>query len=161
MASVVILLGSNMGNPMNQLQTAKQKLVAALGHLEKESSVYKTQAWGNTEQADFYNQVIVINTALTAQQCITLILKIELIMGRIRKEKWAERLIDIDILFYDGQILTEENLIIPHPYLQNRRFTLVPLCEIMPEFVHPILHKTMHTLLIDCKDDLGVIKINT
>ena len=149
---VVLLLGSNMGDSQACLKTAILHIEKRLSPITMASSVYKTAAWGKTNQADFYNQVIAITCNQTASEVLTIILDIEKIMGRERTEKWAERVIDIDILFYGNDIIESPNLKVPHPYLHVRRFTLVPLCEILPQFVHPLFNKTIDTLLDNCSD---------
>ncbi len=120
--------------------------------------MYATAAWGNTHQPDFLNQVIVVETALTAQTCMKIILQIEKDMGRKRTVKNAPRIIDIDILFFDKQIIKEKNLIVPHPEIQNRRFVLIPLNELVPNFIHPVLQQNIHQLLTNCSDKLNVKK---
>jgi 2-amino-4-hydroxy-6-hydroxymethyldihydropteridine diphosphokinase len=116
------------------------------------SSLFKTAAWGKVNQADFYNQVVAIKSSLTPEEILTITLDIEMQMGRERIEKWAERVIDIDILFYGNDIIDNPNLKVPHPYLHVRRFTLIPLQEILPQFVHPVFNKTIDTLLDNCSD---------
>ncbi len=149
---VVLLLGSNMGNSLACLKTAILHIEQRLSTILLASSVYKTAAWGKTNQADFYNQVVVIKCDEPAEEVLDICLEIEKQMGRERTEKWAERVIDIDILFYGNAIIDEPNLKVPHPYLHVRRFTLVPLKEILPQFVHPVFNKTIDTLLNNCSD---------
>jgi 2-amino-4-hydroxy-6-hydroxymethyldihydropteridine diphosphokinase len=108
-----------------------QQLVAPV---TKTSAVYETQSWGKTDQPDYFNQVITLQTNLAAQDVLNKILDIELLMGRKREEKWGSRIIDIDILFYGDAVINEPGLIVPHPELHNRRFTLEPLAEIAPDF---------------------------
>ncbi|MDZ7608724.1 MAG: 2-amino-4-hydroxy-6-hydroxymethyldihydropteridine diphosphokinase [Cyclobacteriaceae bacterium] len=107
--------------------------------LSSASSVYKTKAWGIENQPDFLNQVLEVESDLYPLEILDCILGIEESLGRVRDIKWSSRVIDIDILYYGSEIVTEPKLTIPHPQIQNRNFTLVPLCEIAPEFVHPIL----------------------
>ena len=148
MFNVFLLLGSNLGRRELSLQKAIAYIGQEVGSVVKQSSVYETQAWGKTDQPDYLNQVIIVKTNLTPREVLKSILQIELNMGRERKEKWGERIIDIDILFYEDMIVNEADLVIPHPELQNRRFTLAPLAQIAPDWVHPVLNKTMFTLLI-------------
>jgi len=120
--------------------------------------LYSTAAWGNTQQPDFLNQVIVVQTKLTAQQTIQTILSIEKKMGRVRTVKNAPRIIDIDILFFNKDIIKEKNLEVPHPHIPNRRFVLIPLNELSPNLKHPVFQQSVHYLLENCKDPLNVKK---
>jgi len=153
-----LLIGGNLGNREEYLQTAEELILKHCGTLLKKSAVYETAAWGNTNQPAFLNQVLMIKTELNARQLIRRILKIEKSMGRIRQEKGGPRLIDIDILFYNKEIFNLRFLTIPHPEIQNRRFVLQPLADIEPELVHPILKKTISDLLLQCIDKLPVNK---
>lgn len=159
MFSVFLLLGSNLGHRQLLLQEAVAGIGHNVGTIVKQSSVYETQAWGKTNQPDYLNQVVIVKTNLTPREVLKSILQIELNMGRERKEKWGERIIDIDILFYEDMILTETDLIIPHPELQNRRFTLAPLAQIAPDWVHPVLNKSMFALNFALQDCLIVKKL--
>ncbi|MEP7258988.1 MAG: 2-amino-4-hydroxy-6-hydroxymethyldihydropteridine diphosphokinase, partial [Flavitalea sp.] len=123
------------------------------------SSIYETQAWGKTDQGDFLNQAIMIETSLSAQALLKETLAIETFMGRSRTDKYAPRTIDIDILFFNHQVIDEPGLIIPHPEIQNRRFVLEPMKEIAPALIHPKLYKTILELLAECPDSLHVKKI--
>jgi 2-amino-4-hydroxy-6-hydroxymethyldihydropteridine diphosphokinase len=154
-----ILLGSNIGNSHEQLLHAQKNIVADIGKIIASSSLYSTAAWGNTNQPDFLNQVLIIETDLTASKLLQSVLNIEKNMGRVRTIKNAPRIIDIDILFFNNDVLKLKNLTVPHPEIQNRRFVLTPLVELSPNFVHPSLKKTIHQLLIACKDPLNVQKI--
>jgi 2-amino-4-hydroxy-6-hydroxymethyldihydropteridine diphosphokinase len=149
---VVLLLGSNMGDSLACLKTAIHHIENRLSPIIMASSLYKTAAWGKVNQADFYNQVVAIKSSLTPEEILTITLDIEMQMGRERIEKWAERVIDIDILFYGNDIIDNPNLKVPHPYLHVRRFTLIPLQEILPQFVHPVFNKTIDRLLDNCSD---------
>lgn len=156
---VFLLTGSNVGDSSALLNEAKLAIKKQVGEIEAASHLYKTAPWGNTNQQDFLNQVLAVNTNLSAYDVLKTILNIELSMGRIREEKWAPRTIDIDILFFNTEIIQQENLIVPHPLLHQRRFTLVPLAEIAPDYVHPTLHQTNTQLLQQCPDDSIVEKL--
>ncbi len=156
---IVLLLGSNMGNSLQHLLTAKQHLQSKTESHILSSSIYKTQAWGNTQQADFLNIVLVFKSNIPAKDILNICLDIEKKMGRTRTNKWAERIIDIDILFYDNEIIDEQNLKIPHPYLHVRLFTLEPLNELLPNFIHPIFNNTIAQLLANCSDASKVEKL--
>lgn len=156
---IYLLLGSNMGDKRLQLVTTIQKICRTCEIL-KQSSIYETAAWGNTNQPSFYNQVIQIATSFDPIYLLSILLKIEEEMGRVREDKWGQRIIDIDILYYDDRIIETDNLSIPHSEIQNRRFTLVPLVEIAAEYQHPILKKNQKELMDDCEDDLAVFLID-
>ncbi len=154
-----ILTGGNLGNKIANLKKAAQILQNEVGQIVKSSSIYKTAAWGNRDQPDFYNQVHLIKTSLAANQLMETILQIEEAMGRIRTQKNAARIIDIDILFYNNEIINDPGLTIPHPEIPNRRFVLAPLNEIAPGFVHPSLAKKITELLNASSDTLKVTRV--
>lgn len=159
MEGVYILLGSNEGNRTERLHLAIQEIEKLCGPLVRQSALYETAAWGLEDQPDFLNQAIYIHTALSPQTLLQQTLSIEKSMGRLRVVKWGQRTIDIDIIFYGDQIVQENNLVIPHPMMQERRFVLTPLNEIASSFVHPVLHKTVSILLEECPDKLEVRRI--
>jgi 2-amino-4-hydroxy-6-hydroxymethyldihydropteridine diphosphokinase len=154
-----LLLGSNMGNSKIQFLLAHQHIEKNIGKILEVSSLYTTAAWGNENQPDFLNQIIVVRTSQGAKTLLKRILLIEEMMGRVRSIKNAPRNIDIDIIFFNNDVIDTKKLIVPHPEIQNRRFVLVPLVELSPTFVHPRLQKTVTELLNNCKDDLNVQKI--
>lgn len=151
-----LLLGSNQSNPYNQLRRAGIALCQEAGQIISVSGVYQSAAWGMTRQSDFLNQVISIEAEFNPYEMLDCIQKIEKNMGRKRTTKWGPRIIDIDILYAENEVIQTEHLIIPHPEIPNRRFTLVPLCELSPDFVHPVLSKSNQQLLEICKDLLPV-----
>jgi 2-amino-4-hydroxy-6-hydroxymethyldihydropteridine diphosphokinase len=158
---VYLLTGSNMGQPQHMLEEAKLAIEAqGLGKVVNESAVYQTEAWGMHNQPDFLNQVLKLETSLASQKLLQQLLAIELQMGRKRLEKNGPRVIDIDVLFYDDAVISEPDLTVPHPLLQNRRFVLVPLDEIAPTLLHPVLKKTVSQLLNECSDPLHVNKFS-
>jgi 2-amino-4-hydroxy-6-hydroxymethyldihydropteridine diphosphokinase len=159
MNKTYLLLGSNMGNSQLQLTKAIKNISRQIGKIVRQSKLYVTAAWGNTNQPDFLNQVIVVETELTSIQTIQTIFGIEEKMGRVRTIKNAPRVIDIDILYFNKEIIDSKLLIVPHPEIQNRRFVLIPLNEISPNFIHPVFVKSNHQLLTDCTDELNVKKI--
>ena len=158
MNKIYLLLGSNQQNPQKQLLLSQKLIAKKIGPIKRKSSIYQTAAWGNTYQPDFLNQVIIVETKLPAQQTMQIILQIEKKMGRLRTVKNAPRIIDIDILFFNKEIINEKKLTVPHPQLQNRRFVLVPLNELSPNLKHPVIKKTIHQLFIHCPDKLNVKK---
>ena len=158
MNKVYFLLGSNIGKSEEQLRSAIIHIEKKVGKIVAASAIYQTEAWGKTDQPDFLNQVVIAETNLPAEETLSAILSIEEKMGRVRTEKNAPRIIDIDILFYNEAIIREPHFIVPHPEIQNRMFVLVPLNELSPDYIHPFLHKTIHQLLKECKDVLNVKK---
>jgi 2-amino-4-hydroxy-6-hydroxymethyldihydropteridine diphosphokinase len=148
-----------VGDSSALLKEAKLAIQKKVGEIEAASHLYKTAPWGNTNQQDFLNQVLAVNTILSATDVLKIILNIELQMGRTREKKWAPRTIDIDILFFNNDFIQEDNLIVPHPLLHQRRFTLVPLAEIAPNYSHPLLHQSIFNILQHCNDDSVVEKL--
>ena len=159
MNKTYLLLGSNMGNSRYQLAIAQKNIKKSIGKIIRQSNLYQTAAWGKTDQPDFINQVVVVETKLTAAETMNTILSIEKNMGRIRTSKNAPRIIDIDILFFNKDIIKTKMLTVPHPFIQERRFVLVPLNELSSRFIHPVVGKTVSQLLKDCPDKLDVKKI--
>lgn len=135
---VFIGLGSNIGHKRDNLEQA----AAAISNIPdidliRSSSLYQTEPWGNTDQDTFINQVIEVETDLSAQEMLRALQDIEIKMGRQRKEKWGPRIIDLDILLYGNEVMDDLNLQIPHPHMRERLFVLVPLYEIGPELRFP------------------------
>lgn len=155
---VYLGLGSNLGERQENLALACTRISEMIGAIVAQSSIYETAAWGLTEQNDFLNQVICISTKYKAPEVLAEVLAVEQSMGRIREVKWGARTIDIDILYYNNEIIKLDNLIIPHPFIQERRFVLTPLAEVAPDFVHPQLQQTNARLLANCTDTSEVIK---
>jgi 2-amino-4-hydroxy-6-hydroxymethyldihydropteridine diphosphokinase len=156
MEGIYLLLGSNLGEKKENLINAIKLLDSYQIKVVKRSSLYETAAWGKTDQASFFNQVIQIETLLEPQLLLNTILSIEIKLGRVRKEHWGARLIDIDILYFNNIIIDTPDLKIPHPGIPSRRFTLIPLVEIAEEFIHPIYLQNQQTLLQNCADLLAV-----
>ncbi len=160
MNKIYILLGTNLGDRFHQLEQARELLASQVGIITQASSIYQTAAWGVEDQPAFLNQVVLINSKLQAAECLELTQGIEKQLGRIRKKKWGERVIDIDLLYFNDDIINIPNLRIPHPFIAERRFTLEPLAEIAPEYVHPVYKKNNVYLLDNCRDELPVKKIS-
>ena len=158
MNTVYLLLGSNMGDSDQLLIVATSMIEKNIGKLVKSSSIYRTAAWGKEDQPDFLNQIIIVSSSLSSSTVLKEMFDIEKEMGRVRTTKNAARVIDIDMLFFNDEIIQTENLTVPHIQIQNRRFVLVPLAEISPDFQHPLLKKSSLELLIICSDKLNVQK---
>ncbi len=152
---VYLLLGSNLGDRIDNLLRARNS-IQGFSSIITTSSLYQTQAWGNTQQPDFLNQIIEISYKKSPHELLVDVLSIENKMGRLRSEKWGPRTMDIDILFFGQLVVTDKNLKIPHPEIAKRRFTLLPLVEIAPEFIHPVSGKTSKQMLADCTDHSAV-----
>lgn len=159
MKGIYLLLGSNQGDRMGFLNSAIHAIMDQVGPVLHSSSVYCTAAWGYTDQPDFYNLIVEVQSELSPEYLLKEIEKIMEKLGRIRNLKWRQRVIDIDILYYGNMIIEKPALIIPHPRIQERRFTLIPLCELAPEFVHPVVGVNHLTLLEECGDELAVTKL--
>ena len=142
-----IALGSNMGDKQANLEQAIDKLRVRGIHILKESSVLTTEPWGGVEQDSFANQVVEVETWLPAPVLLETLLAIESEMGRVREVHWGPRLIDLDLLFVEDQVIYTDDLILPHPYIAERLFVLEPLVEIAPHFIHPILKQPIRYLV--------------
>ena len=145
-----------MGNRGQNIGLSKDLIQLSVGAIASGSSVYETAAWGKQDQPDFLNQVIIVKTKLSADACMKKILLIENAMGRIRRKKNDPRIIDIDILFFNNEIINVDDLTIPHPELHNRKFVLIPMNELSPDLIHPVLNQSIQYLLSTCSDELEV-----
>jgi len=154
MNGIYVLLGSNMGNRLEYLKAAEEHLIEHNIQILDESSVYETAPWGKENQQWFLNVVLQVDTSLDPVKLLQTILVIEQSLGRVREEKWGERCIDIDILYYHDEVIDQPDLSVPHPGIPDRRFTLIPLAEMCPMEIHPILSKNHLELLADCTDTL-------
>ncbi|MEQ8424593.1 MAG: 2-amino-4-hydroxy-6-hydroxymethyldihydropteridine diphosphokinase [Cyclobacteriaceae bacterium] len=150
-----LLLGTNLGDRKNNIAIARGHIAEKIGTIQKSSKIYETAAWGKEDQPDFLNQVIMLKTHLDPHTLLEALLWIEEALGRRRKIKWGERIIDLDILFYENEIIEDEKITIPHAGIPNRRFTLLPMQEIAPQLLHPVLNKTIEQLLAECPDKLA------
>ena len=160
MNNAFLLTGGNLGQPQLNLDLARSLIARECGEILRVSAFYRTAAWGLAGQPDFLNQAIQLGTTLEPMLLLENLLDIEQRIGRIRKEKYGPRLIDIDILLYDDVIADQPGLFLPHPRLAERRFALIPLDEIAPALVHPVSGKTIHQLLLGCTDPLPVERLD-
>lgn len=154
--SVFLLLGANLGEREVMLAKAAQLIATQIAPITAQSHLYETAPWGVIDQPAFLNQVLEVKTVLLPEEVLSKTLEIEKRLGRERRMRWGARVIDIDMLYFADVILETEALHLPHPRLHQRRFTLVPLAEIAPDFVHPVLQKTNQELLNECTDDSQV-----
>ena len=154
MAIVYLSLGSNCSDRIGYVQQAASLLGAVDGiSIIRTSSFYETEPWGMNTEAWFVNAVLEIKTTFSPKKLLEECQRIEEQLGRKRcKNEYEDRTIDIDILFYNKDILNEENLVIPHKFVHLRAFTLVPLLELIPNFEHPVLHKTIAELHEDLEN---------
>jgi 2-amino-4-hydroxy-6-hydroxymethyldihydropteridine diphosphokinase len=159
MNNCFLLIGGNEGDSMAWLALARENIELVAGRIVLASSVYQTAAWGKTDQADFLNQALLVETPLGAPALMASLLEIEEKMGRRRGEKYGSRIIDIDILFFNDEIIALPQLSIPHPEIQNRRFALAPMAEIAPEWIHPVIGRSIRDLLTESTDPGNVKKI--
>ncbi len=160
MNKAVISIGTNLGNREKHIGIALERIQKLIGSIYLKSSIYETEAWGFESESRFLNCVIQVISNMGPRELLSSLLKIEGELGR-RREKgatYSSRTIDLDVLFYEGLVLNEKELVIPHPRLHERNFVLVPTAEILPELVHPILEKSIRQLLLESKDEQQVAK---
>jgi len=147
-----LILGSNLGDRLQQLNSAKRMLSEKAGTLKGESKIYETQPWGYDDQPWFLNQVVSVQSQLAPLELLDIIKSIEKELGRQPGEKWHARHIDIDILLCGDMIFNDSRLTIPHPHLQDRNFVLIPLMDLAPLLLHPVLGKTIEELYLESRD---------
>ena len=153
-------IGSNLGTPEKNCTKAIEKISNTKDiKIISKSSFYQTEPIGGVQQGWFVNSAIKIETDLSPENLLSVLLNLELAMGRIRKEKWGPRLIDLDLLLYGNLVLKKQELTLPHPEIQNRKFVLTPMSEIAENLIHPTLKKTIKTLLQESSDVTIVKKI--
>jgi 2-amino-4-hydroxy-6-hydroxymethyldihydropteridine pyrophosphokinase len=159
MEKVYVLFGSNMGDKMDILAHAQQEIEVSCGKIIQRSSLYESQPWGFTAQEWFLNQLLIVETMLSSDDFMKSLLNIENDLGRVRDPSisgYSSRTIDLDILYFGEQVLSTPLVIAPHPRLHLRRFVLLPLCELVPDFIHPTLNLSQKQLLDSCPDKLKV-----
>jgi 2-amino-4-hydroxy-6-hydroxymethyldihydropteridine diphosphokinase len=153
MSKVFLGLGTNLGNRDSNLRITVKRISEHIGNVAQSSSVYETAPWGFEAENDFLNMVICVETNHSPGEVLKNITEIESILGRERnQDRYSSRIIDIDILLYDDLIMNENGLKIPHRLIHERRFVLVPLCELAPDLMHPVLNKSISVLLEECRD---------
>ena len=159
-----MLFGSNMGDKSALFEQAYTFINNRCGHIVRVSSAYESEPWGFEADEWFLNRVIVVETELAPEEMLQQLLGIEKELGRVRRpeiEGYTSRTADLDILYFGNRIIQTEVLTVPHPRLHLRRFTLIPLCEVAPDFEHPVFHKTQQELLRQCTDGGMVRTIST
>jgi len=158
MNSVFISIGSNLGDKIGNCKIAIEE-IAAFAKIVKVSSCYETEPLGYEDQPNFINCAAEIRTDLSPHELLTRLNQVENKLGRVREEKWGPRTIDLDIIFYGKQVVKDDNLVIPHPRAHLRGFVLEPICEIAPEFIHPVLSLPVSKILDDLDKTKKVKKL--
>jgi 2-amino-4-hydroxy-6-hydroxymethyldihydropteridine diphosphokinase len=157
MNEVFLCLGGNIGNREGNLYRAISMIAKLCGQLITSSSIYETEAWGSNSNLKYLNQVVQIRTKMLPAELLQALLGIEFELGRHRKSNQnADRTMDIDILFYNDEIINLPDIQIPHPRLHLRKFVLIPFSEINEGFLHPQLKKSINQLLLECPDSLNL-----
>ncbi len=152
----VLLLGANLGDPLRSIREAEQQLEKHAGLIVLRSPLYRSEPWGNGEQPVFMNRALLLATPLPPEFLLKRMLEVERTLGRIRRERWGPRTIDIDMLCYGNRVYKTESLTLPHPSLSERRFALLPMSKVAPDWRHPEFGKTTLQLLDACPDPLKV-----
>ncbi len=155
---VFLQLGSNLGDRQVLLDEAINEIESLIGPLINKSVIYESSPWRVEGHANYLNQLIKVETQLIPEDVLSIILSIEKTLGRIRIEKWGERLIDIDIIFYNDAIIETAELCVPHKHMHERMFVLTPLSDIAPKMVHPRYKKTVEELIEICSDKEQVVE---
>ena len=162
MKTVSLLFGGNIGETAVIFEKASKLLEKKLGRINARSAIYRSKSWGYQSENDFLNQLFLFKTGLSAENILEICLETEQKLGRKRNQDsgYTDRIIDIDILYIDNLIIDNGRLTIPHPRIQERLFVLVPLSEIIPDFIHPVLRKTNKSLLSLCPDKTIIDKLD-
>ena len=160
MIKLYLLLGGNLGDKSQVFKETTKLINEKVGKITRQSHIYETEPWGFESSDLFWNQVLELAVLISPQEVLNSTQQIEHQLGRTRAaQHYDSRIIDIDILFYGDQIISLENLTIPHPRIQDRKFALMPLNEIAPDLIHPVLQKSISQLLLECPDQLRVEKV--
>lgn len=156
--TVFLCLGGNIGDRAYYIQSAIAEIDLEIGEVISQSTMYETEAWGVKNEQNYLNCCIKVNSVLPAIDLLDKVLQIEKKLGRVRKPQfqYGARTIDIDVLFYDKEVIETNKITVPHPRLHLRKFVLIPLNEIARDFIHPVLKEMICNLLIQCNDNLEV-----
>jgi 2-amino-4-hydroxy-6-hydroxymethyldihydropteridine diphosphokinase len=158
MNRIFLSLGSNLGDRRNNLERAVILLEEQAGHIEARSAIYETEPWGFSSDKSFYNQAVELNSSQDPIHLLKILHDIERICGRRQKAvRYAPRTVDLDILFFNNCIIKTPDLVLPHPTLHLRRFVLIPLAEIAPHVIHPVLNRSIEQLRKSCTDQSAVV----
>ena len=152
MNQVYLQLGSNMGERYQYLSSAISLIEEKIGVVESASKIYESTPWRIDGQENYLNQVLLVKSNLSSLGVLHEALQIENELGRVRLEKWGERIIDVDIIFYNDEMIETAELCVPHKHMHERLFVLFPLVEIAPDFIHPKYKKTIIELVASCSD---------
>ena len=160
--TISLLFGGNIGETRVVFEKASQILQQKIGSISAQSAIYRSKAWGYQSENDYLNQLFLFKTGLSAEMILESCLETEQILGRqrISRHGYSDRIIDIDILYFEDMIIESEDLIVPHPKLQERLFALLPLNEIAPNFIHPVFQKSNKSLLSLCPDKSIIEKLD-
>jgi len=160
MNKVYLLIGGNVGDRQGNLEQARREIAATIGSINRASSIYETAPWGNQSQGAFLNQVLEVLSPMEPEAVMESALSIEQHMGRIRQGLNQPRTIDIDILYFNDEIINWDGLTIPHPRIADRKFVLIPMHELNPDWIDPTHQQTIFQLLDACRDELAVNKLD-
>lgn len=156
MTRLVLIIGGNIGDRVLFLERSRELLTKLIGKEILASSIFETEAWGGNSVGAYLNQVLLFDTIFSAEKVLQKIHLVENHLERKRQVKWGDRTMDIDILYFGNSVINTDTLAIPHPYISERRFVLVPLVEVMPDFIHPVYKVSHEALLNTCTDTLEV-----
>lgn len=157
-SSLLLSIGGNLDNSREKFERLWQLVEEKVGKVERLSHYYRSTPWGFASTNTFVNAAAMVRTALSPMQALDATQEIERLLGRTSKSTdgcYHDRPIDIDLIAYDTLVLQNERLTLPHPLMDQRRFVLQPLCDICPNWEHPLLHKKVRTLLAECTDTSG------
>jgi 2-amino-4-hydroxy-6-hydroxymethyldihydropteridine diphosphokinase len=158
MNKLFLQLGSNLGDREQLIKDAIKFINEKLGKVLSYSKIYESDPWRVDGQKNYLNQILEAHSLLSAEDSLRVLQDIENELGRVRLEKWGERLIDIDIIFFNNDIIETSDLCVPHKHMHERNFVLIPLNEIAPQYVHPKYNKTVADLLEESKDTENVVE---
>ena len=161
MNKVYLLIGGNVGDRQGNLEQARREIALCIGEISRTSSVYETAPWGNQAQDSFLNQVLEVLSPMDPDAILETTLAIEQRMGRIRQGLNQPRTIDIDILYFNNETISRDGLTIPHPRIAERKFVLIPMNELNPDWVDPAHQQSIIQLLDACRDELEVNKLDS